>query len=117
MTKTPNMFRDQDEFSVARRLKFEAELLAAVKERTKGRPEPKDKQHEEPPICTANETDCLESVIPAGKVFQFKDYQSKRARQDSMFRAFGRHKARNWRLMQERDEKRQEAVQENQAVE
>ena len=30
-------------------------------------------------------------------------------RKAAMFRAFGRHKVRNWRLMRERDEKRQEA--------
>ena len=114
MSKPPNMWTDNDEFSVARRTKFHAELMRSVKERTKGRPEPKDTLHEEPPIRTPNESDCLASVIPAGKVFQFKVYQSKRARQDSMFRAFGRHKARNWRLMQECDEKRQEDVQEEQ---
>lgn len=32
-------------------------------------------------------------------------------RKAAMFRAFGRHKARNWRLMQERDEKRQVVLQ------
>ena len=32
-------------------------------------------------------------------------------RQAAMFRAFGRHNASNWRLMQERDEKRRETLQ------
>jgi hypothetical protein len=32
-----------------------------------------------------------------------------------MFRAFGRHKARNWRLMQEAAEKRKEELADEQA--
>ena len=103
MTKIPNMWKDNDEFSVAKRTKFRAELMRSIEERKKGRPEPKNQPWEEPQFDTSGETSC---TIPAGKVFQFKDYQSKRARQDSMFRAFGRHKARNWRLMQERDDRR-----------
>jgi hypothetical protein len=47
-----------------------------------------------------------------GNVIKFLEKIPESCRQDAMFRAFGRHKARNWRLMQERDEKRQEELQE-----
>jgi hypothetical protein len=106
MTKTPNMWRDQDEFSIARRTKFNAELLRTVRERNKTRPEPKNRAWEEPPICTADETDCQPPLSLDGEVLQFKEYQSEQARQDSMNRAHSRQRASNWRLMQERDEKR-----------
>jgi hypothetical protein len=46
-----------------------------------------------------------------GNVIKFLEKIPESYRQDAMFRAFGRHKARNWRLMQERDEKRQEELQ------
>jgi hypothetical protein len=52
-----------------------------------------------------------------GNVIKFLEKIPKSYRQDAMFRAFGRHKARNWRLMQERDEKRQEELQEEKTVE
>jgi hypothetical protein len=113
MTKTPNTWKNNDEFSAAKRVKFEAELIRSVRERTKSRPEPKDKLQAESLICTPNETGYLASAIPAGEVLQFKSYQSKQVRQDSMFRAYGGHKARNWRLMQESADrqKRQEELQ------
>jgi hypothetical protein len=50
-----------------------------------------------------------------GNVIKFLEKIPKSYRQDAMFRAFGRHKARNWRLMQERDEKRQEKLKDEQA--
>lgn len=43
------------------------------------------------------------------KVIDFLQRISKRYRQDAMHRAYGRHRARNWRLMQERDEKRKKS--------
>jgi hypothetical protein len=46
-----------------------------------------------------------------GNVIKFLEKIPESCRQDAMFRAYGRHKARNWRLMQERDEKRQEELQ------
>ena len=40
-----------------------------------------------------------------GKVIDFAPYLAQLHQQKQMFRAYGRHRARNWRLMQERDEK------------
>jgi len=45
MSKIPNMWRDQDEFSIARRIKFHRELMRFVEEELiPGRPEPKDQK-------------------------------------------------------------------------
>ena len=41
-----------------------------------------------------------------GEVMDLFLHIPKHHRHDSMFRAYGRHRARNWRLMQERDEMR-----------
>ena len=41
-----------------------------------------------------------------GKVIDFAPYLAQLHQQKQMCRAYGRHRARNWRLMQERDEKR-----------
>ena len=51
-----------------------------------------------------------------GKVIQFQEYQSEEDRMDSMFRAYGRHRARNWKLMQEAADrlKRQRVLQDEQ---
>ena len=46
-----------------------------------------------------------------GNVIKFLEKIPESCRLDAMFRAYGRHKARNWRLMQERHEKRQEELQ------
>jgi hypothetical protein len=40
-----------------------------------------------------------------GKVIDFAPYLAQLHQQKQMCRAYGRHRARNWRLMQERDEK------------
>ncbi len=40
-----------------------------------------------------------------GNVIDFLKRVPSQYREDAMFRAYGRHRARNWRLMQERDEK------------
>jgi hypothetical protein len=44
-------------------------------------------------------------------VIKFRDRIPEEKRDDAMCRAYGRHRARNWRRMQERDEKRKEAQQ------
>ncbi len=49
-----------------------------------------------------------------GNVIKFLEKIPESCRQDAMFRAYGRHKARNHRKMRERDEKRQEALQDQQ---
>ena len=42
--KKPNMFKDEDEFSIARLAKFREQLMRSIEERKKGRPEPKEPQ-------------------------------------------------------------------------
>jgi hypothetical protein len=101
MNKKPDFWNDQDELSIARRARLHQRLKDVVDDCVKKRPEPKDL-----PTDTPSKSSPINSTIHAGKVFQFSDYQSEQARQNSMFRGYGRHRARNWRLMQERDEKR-----------
>jgi len=50
------------------------------------------------------------------KVVDFLQRIPRNCREDAMCRAYGRHRARNWQLMQKRDEKRkrQEALQDEQ---
>ena len=46
MEKFPNMWKDEDEFSIARRTKFHDQLMRSIEERKKDRPEPKEPQPE-----------------------------------------------------------------------
>ena len=44
MSELPNMWRDQDEFSKARRAKYREELMRSVEQDVLDRPEPKDQK-------------------------------------------------------------------------
>ena len=117
MSKIPKTPQDKDEFTKAREAKVREKIMALARELKKNAPVPKDvyeRQEDAPP--SSSRVTCS---APTGKVFQFREYQSKQAREDSVCRGYGRHRARNWRKMQERDEKRnrEEARQDEQTVE
>ena len=109
--------QDKDEFTKARDAKARERIMAFARELKKTAPVPKDvdeRQENAPP--SSSRVTCS---APTGKVFQFREYQSKQAREDSVCRGYGRHRARHHRKMQERDEKRkrEEARKDDQTVE
>jgi len=114
MSEIPKTPQDKDEFTKAREAKVGEKIMALARGIKKTAPVPKDVN--EPQEDAPTNTSRVTCAVPTGKVFQFREYQSKQAREDSVYRGYGRHRAKNWRLMQERDEerKRQEALQDEQ---
>jgi hypothetical protein len=104
MSEIPKTPQDKDEFTKAREAKVGEKIIALAREIKKTAPVPKDvnEPQEDAPINTSRVT----CAVPTGKVFQFREYQSKQAREDSVCRGYGRFKADHYRRMQERDEKR-----------
>jgi len=114
MSEKSRPLQDKDEFTKARDAKARERIMALARELIKTAPVPKDVN--EPQEIAPTNTSRVTCAVTTGKVFQFREYQSKQAREDSVCRGYGRHRAKNWRLMQERDErrKRQELMQDEQ---